>query len=237
MAHVIVVQHEPGEGPGALSPALKAAGLETRLLRTWIEERVPAVPGGASGVVVLGGGASAVPDRRTGALEAEIALLRASCERGLPVLGLCLGGQLLAAALGAEVARAPRREVGFLRVRLAAAAQDDALFAGLPASFVAFHWHEDAFTLPGGATALASSTQTPLQAFRAGSAWGIQFHPEVTQAELAAMIESDPQGLRDAGEGPVELLEAAARELPRMEAWRGPLFARWAALAAERTER
>jgi GMP synthase (glutamine-hydrolysing) len=237
MAHVIVVQHEPGEGPGALLPALKAAGLQARLVRTWIGEHVPALPGAASGVVVLGGGASAVPGRRPAALEAEIALLRASCQGALPVLGLCLGGQLLAAALGAEVARAPRREVGFLRVRLAEAARDDALCAGLPASFVAFHWHEDAFTLPAGAAALASSTQTPLQAFRAGSAWGIQFHPEVTQAELSAMVGSAPQDLRDAGADPAELLEAAARELPRMEVWRGPLFARWAALAAGRTGR
>jgi GMP synthase (glutamine-hydrolysing) len=237
MAHVIVVQHEPGEGPGALLPALKAAALQARLVRTWIEEPMPAVPGAASGVVVLGGGASAVPDRRPAALEAEIALLRASCQAGLPVLGLCLGGQLLAAALGAEVARAPRREVGFLRVRLSEAAGDDALFAGLPVSFVAFHFHEDEFALPAGATALASSTQTPVQAFRAGSAWGIQFHPEVTQAELSAMVASAPQDLRDAGADPVELLEAGARELPRMESWRGPLFARWAALAAGRTER
>ena len=233
MAHVIVVQHEPGEGPGALLPALKAAGLQARLVRTWIEEPMPALPGAASGVVVLGGGASAVSDRRPAALDAEIALLRASCQAGLPVLGLCLGGQLLAAALGAEVARAPRREVGFLRVRLSEAAREDALFAGLPASFVAFHLHEDEFALPAGATALASSTQTPVQAFRAGSAWGIQFHPEVTQAELSAMVESAPQDLGAAGTDPSELLEAAARELQQL----GPLFARWAALAAGRSGR
>ena len=233
MAHVIVVQHEPGEGPGALLPALKAAGLQARLVRTWIEEPMPALPGAASGVVVLGGGASAVSDRRPAALDAEIALLRASCQAGLPVLGLCLGGQLLAAALGAEVARAPRREVGFLRVRLSEAAREDALFAGLPASFVAFHLHEDEFALPAGATALASSTQTPVQAFRAGSAWGIQFHPEVTQAELSAMVESAPQDSGAAGADPSELLEAAARELQQL----GPLFARWAALAAGRSGR
>ncbi|GAC1347247.1 MAG: type 1 glutamine amidotransferase [Myxococcales bacterium] len=239
MAHVIAVQHEPGEGLGALSPALAAAGLSVQLVRTWLSEPVPRAPGAASGVVVLGGGMSCVPPAG-GALrplaqqhlDDERALLGAACDSRLPVLGICLGSQLLALALGGGVARAPRRELGFLRVRLDAAAQGDPLFAGLAPSAVAFHWHEDAFSLPPGAVALASSTATPLQAFRAGSAWGIQFHPELTLAILSAMIETGAADLADAGADPAELLEAARRELPRMEAFRGPIFTRWAALAA-----
>lgn len=232
MADVIVIQHEPGEGPGALSPALREAGLRERLVRAFLGESAPDGLAGARGLVVLGGGASAAPDRRPPALEREIELLRAACAARVPVLGLCLGSQLLAAALGAEVTRATRPELGFLRVRLEDGAADDPLFAGLPRSFVAFHWHEDAFALPAGAAALASSTQTPRQAFRAGAAWGLQFHPEVTRDELRAMVASAPDAVRAAGAEPEELLAAAERELPRMDLWRVPLFRRWAALAA-----
>ena len=230
--HVIVVQHEDGEGPGALARALGAAGLDSRLVRTWLGEQVPEAPGAARGVVVLGGGMSAAVPLAAPHLVREVALLRAAGAAKLPALGLCLGAQLLSVSLGGAVARAPRPELGFLRVRLAPAAQDDALLAGLPASFVAFHWHRDAFTLPTGAVALASSTATPLQAFRAGVAWGLQFHPEATGTGLAAMIASGEQELREAGVDPTQLLAAAERELPRMDAWRLPLFARWAALAA-----
>ena len=239
MGQVIVLQHEPEEGLGALSPALSAAGLSVQLVRTWLAEPVPRAPGGAAGVVILGGGESAIPPeggaRRPPAqrhLDDELALVQESCAQRVPVLGVCLGSQLVALALGGEVSRAARRELGFLRVRLLPPAQQDPLFSGLPASMVAFHWHADTFSLPPGALALASSTATPLQAFNAGTAWGIQFHPELTLPIAAAMVAGCPGELEEAGVEPAELLEAARRELPRMESWRGPLFARWAALAA-----
>jgi GMP synthase-like glutamine amidotransferase len=239
MGPVIVVQHEPGEGLGALLPALALAGLAVQPVRTWLGEPVPRHSGEAAGVVVLGGGQSAIPPadgaRRPPAqqhLDDELELLRSACALRVPVLGVCLGSQLLALALGGTVVRAERRERGFLRVRLGHLAQHDPLFAGLPSSVVAFHWHEDAFSLPPGALLLASSTATPLQAFSLGTAWGIQFHPELTLEIASAMIAASPREVEDAGTDPAELLEAARRELPRMDAWRGPLFARWAALAA-----
>jgi GMP synthase (glutamine-hydrolysing) len=239
MGQVIVVQHEPGEGLGALLPALTAAGLSVQTVRTWLAEPVPRDPGEAAGVVVMGGGLSAVspapgalrpPAQRH--LDDELELLARAGALRVPVLGVCLGSQLLALALGGTVARAERKELGFLRVRLGHLAQHDPLFAGLPSSVVAFHWHEDVFSLPPGALLLASSTATPLQAFSLGTAWGIQFHPELTLEIASAMIAASPREVEDAGVDPAELLEAARRELPRMEAWRGPLFARWAALAA-----
>jgi GMP synthase (glutamine-hydrolysing) len=230
MPHVLVVQHEPSENLGALAPALAAAGLEQRVVRPFLGEPIPQSLAGARGLVVLGGGMSAVPPRTLRHLDDEIALLRGVAEARAPVLGLCLGSQLLAAALGGTVSRAPAKELGFLRVRLNPAAREDALFAEVPTSFVAFHWHEDVFTLPPGAIALARSTAAPLQAFRAGTAWGIQFHPEVTPEILAAMLASAETEVHAAGADPDQLLEAAARELPRMDAWRAPLFARWTAL-------
>ena len=142
------------------------------------------------------------------------------------MLGICLGSQLLASALGASVANAPRKEIGFYRVRLSDAAKDDALFHDAPGDFVAFHWHGDAFPLPEKAVALVSSTMTPLQAFRFGSrAWGIQFHLEADAEVLAAMLASEDLG------DDARLLEAqAARELPRLQSIAASVFSNWTAL-------
>ena len=138
---MIVIQHEPGEGPGSLLPYLRDA----RIVRTFAADPVPQ---DCEALVVLGGGMGVYEQDRLPHLRDEIRLLRRCVERGRPVLGICLGSQLLAAALGAEVAKAEAKEIGFYRVSLTPQAREDALFATAPESFVAFHWHGDAFTLP-----------------------------------------------------------------------------------------
>jgi len=225
LGRVVIVQHEPGEGAGTLAPLLPGA----RVVRTFAGDPVPRE---ADALVVLGGGMGAYEADRLPHLQEEIDLLRSCVERGRPVLGICLGSQLLARALGAEVARVPVKEIGFYRVRLTGEARTDALFAPAPPDFVAFHWHGDAFTLPEGAVPLASSTLTPLQAYRFGSnAWGVQFHLEVNEEVLAAMMmTSGEQELLEAGVDPALLRLQAARELPRLRTIASGVFARFAAL-------
>jgi GMP synthase (glutamine-hydrolysing) len=221
---MVVIQHEPGEGPGTLGPFLRDA----RLVRTFAGDPVPA---DADALVVLGGGMGVYDHDRLPHLADEIRLLRRCLARDRPVLGVCLGSQLLAAAAGGEVAKAGHAEIGFYRVRLLPQARNDALFAELPESFVAFHWHRDAFTLPPGAVPLASSTLTPLQAFRCGArAWGVQFHLEVDEEVLGAMTTGEPE-LLAAGVEPAHLRAQAARELPRLREVARGVFARWAALS------
>ena len=220
---MVVVQHEPGEGPGTLAPFVRGA----RLVRTWAGDPVPAE---AEALVVLGGGMSAYEQARLPHLADEVRLLRNCVERGRPVLGICLGSQLLATALGGEVARAPRKEIGFYRVRLLPPAREDLLFSGAPDTFVAFHWHGDAFALPRGAVPLAASTMTPLQAFRFGErAWGVQFHLEVDEPVLEAMLSGEAE-LGEEGVGRVHLAEQGVRELPGLRAVARGVFERWAAL-------
>lgn len=210
---MVVIQHEPGEGVGTLAPLTRDA----RLVRTFAGDPVPAE---ADALVVLGGGMSAndpLPHLRD-----EIALLRRCVEQGRPVLGICLGSQLLAATLGGTVFRAPQKEIGFYRV------QTEAELFGT-ASFVAFHWHGDAFTLPPGAVPLASSTLTPLQAFRFGArAVGLQFHLEIDEAVLQAMIASGGDELRETGVDADLLTAQARRELPRLREIAASVFSRWA---------
>jgi GMP synthase (glutamine-hydrolysing) len=220
---MIVIQHDPGEGPGTLAPFLR----NTRVVRTFAGDPIPA---DADALVVLGGGMGVYEQGRLPHLTDEIRLLRRCVERERPVLGICLGSQLLAAAAGGKVAKANRKEIGFYRVQLTRQAGEDALFSGLPESFVAFHWHGDAFTLPSGAVPLASSTLTPLQAFRCGArAWGVQFHLELDEEVLGAMMAGEAE-LLDAGVEPAHLRAQAARELPRLRELARTVFARWAAL-------
>ncbi|HTO96393.1 MAG TPA: type 1 glutamine amidotransferase [Myxococcales bacterium] len=220
---MIVIQHEPGEGPGALAPFLS----QPRFVRTWAGDRIPQE---AEALLVLGGGMGVYEQDRYPHLGEEIRLLRWCVERERPVLGICLGSQLLAKAVGGEVAKAPRKEIGFYRVRLSAAAREDPLFSGTPESFVAFHWHGDAFTLPKGAVPLASSTLTPLQAFRFGPcAWGVQFHLETDAEVLSAMMSGEAE-LREAGVEAGHLRAQAERELPRLNGIAQPIFSRFAAL-------
>jgi len=225
---VLVLQHEAFEGPGTLGEAL--SGCELRVVCTFAGDPVPARLA-EDGLVVLGGGMGVYEADRHPHLREEMSLLQDAVRSGRPVLGICLGSQLLAAALGAQVAKASRKEIGWFEVDLLPGATDDALFAGAPASFAAFHWHGDAFALPAGAVPLAATAMTPLQAFRAGPrAWGIQFHLETDRQVLEAMLTSGAEELRDTGADAARILARAAAELPRLRALALQVFARWAAL-------
>ena len=188
MPRVLVVLHGPAEPLGALAPPLAAAGLATDT-RLSPEGRLPPSLEGYAGIVVMGGVMGVYEADRHPFLSEEIRLLRDGLARDLPVLGVCLGSQLLAAAGGARVYRgATGPEVGWFPVtRLA----DDPWLEGWPRSFEPLNWHGDTFDLPEGARHLASSERYPHQAFRLGSGLGLQFHVEAT-GELAREWLGDP---------------------------------------------
>ncbi len=150
-------------------------------------------------------------DERHPWLAHEHRFLAEALDRGTPLLGVCLGAQMVARAAGAAVRPAAEPEVGWLPVELTEAAADDPVFASVPQRFDAFEWHHYTYDLPPGATELAHSAVCT-QAFRLGNAWAIQFHAEVTEPQVEEWLAQDRAEVAD-----VPALRAATRR--RMGGW------------------
>lgn len=197
MPRAVCVSHVPHEGPGLLRDALEARGLPLDLVEAHRGEPLPSGLGGRDLLLVMGGpmGVADVGSAAAPWLAPLVGILRERLDRAAPVLGICLGAQLLAHAAGARVApmtdaRGARlREVGWGEVRLHRGA--DPLLDGLPARIEVLHWHGDACALPAGAALLASTDACPVQMFRLGRAIGIQFHPEIDGPTSAAWADED----------------------------------------------
>ncbi|MGC4003738.1 MAG: type 1 glutamine amidotransferase [Pirellulales bacterium] len=179
---VLIWRHVDDEPPGVVVDVLCAAGVATEIWDL-------SVPGERTfdveaylGIVILGGPMSVDQTTEYPFLAAEIRWLRDALKHKLPILGLCLGGQLLAKALGAKVCAHPVPELGWHTVELTPAGEMDPLLSETPSPAPVCQWHGDTFDLPAGGVLLASSAICRHQAFRFGStAWGFQFHPEVSR--------------------------------------------------------
>ncbi len=207
---------------------MRTAGVPYEYVRTQEGEPIPESAEGLGGLVVLGGPMSVYETERYPHLEEEIRLIRDALGREIPLLGVCLGSQLLARALDTEVGPAGAKELGWGEVKTTYEAFYDPLFGSLGGSFTAFHWHGDAFELPEGATLLASSGPTPVQAFRYGEkAYGLLFHLEVDERLVRGMLEAFEDEAREAGENPHEMLRQAPEHLPQLMARAGRFHERF----------
>jgi GMP synthase-like glutamine amidotransferase len=179
MLHII--QNDPEVPPGNIIENLDAAGVLYVVHHPYGGDPLPEVRD-VSALIVMGGSMGANDDSRYPFLSDLKLFISQVVSEEIPYLGICLGGQLLAAALGAQVVSNRWEELGHLAVELNAAGRCDVLFSGIPADFDTFQWHHDSFDIPAGAVLLASSAACHHQAFRFGArAWGTQFHPEVTE--------------------------------------------------------
>ena len=230
MPHVIVLQHVAPEGPGAIADSLADHGIETRPVRIDQGQAVPRALDGAAGLVVMGGPMGVYEADRYPHLRDELRLIEAALHAGVPIIGVCLGSQLLAAALGARVYPAPQKEIGWYDVYLRDSAHTDRLWQGVAPTFTPLHWHGDVFDLPAGAVALASSALTEHQAFRYGdSAYGLLFHLEMGRRQIAAMVETFRDEVVGAGVAPETILADTAACQPRAKTVGAVVFERWAA--------
>jgi len=201
----VVLQHAPHEGPGLLAGLITDAGHDMDVVCLDAGAALPSAS--AVGAVVAMGGAMGVHDTdRFPWLADERAWLAEVVGRGAPVLGICLGAQLLAAALGADVTTGPSPEIGVGEVELTAEGRADAVLGGDGSRLPALHWHGDTFAIPPGAVHLATSDRYRHQAFRYGRAvYGLQFHLEVDDALAEAWRPEFPPGVDlDSGRAEVE---------------------------------
>ncbi len=188
----VVAQHAPHEGPGLLGPVLDEAGVDTVVVRLDRGEVLPA-PGGLGGVIVMGGGMGVHDTDAFPWLEDERRWIADALASGVPVLGVCLGAQQLAAALGASVRTGLAPEVGVGAVVLTAEGRADPVLGPEGEHVAVIHWHGDTFDIPAGAVRLATGDRYPNQAFRYGrTAYGLQFHVEVDDAMAEAWAPELP---------------------------------------------
>jgi GMP synthase (glutamine-hydrolysing) len=231
---VAILQHVAPEGPGLIGDALRTAGVEAELCRVDQGAPVPREAAPYAGLVVMGGPMSAYEADRLSHLRDELRLLEAFLRAGRPVLGVCLGSQLLAAALGARVHPGAQKEIGWIPVELEPARADDPLLAGAPPRLVPLQWHGDVFDLPRGAVRLARSALTEHQAFRHGDAWGLLFHLEATAEQVRRMVAAFPDELRQAGVDGAALIADADARLGALRPVATPVLEAWSRLVASR---
>jgi GMP synthase (glutamine-hydrolysing) len=189
---LLAIQHVPWETPHRILDACH--DLHVHTVKPLAGQPLPD-HGDVAGAVVMGGPMNVDETERHPQLADEREWLAEAVRREMPVLGICLGAQLLARALGAEVSPGEGPELGFAPVEVTD--PDDPVLGGLAPSTTVLHWHGDVFDLPGGATALARSAKTEVQAFRHGNAWGVLFHPEADFALLEAWL-AVPEMVREA---------------------------------------
>jgi GMP synthase (glutamine-hydrolysing) len=235
---ILVFQHVPHEMLGTIGGAIENAGMEYRYVELYasIPRRLDLDQ--TAGLIVLGGPMNVDQCDEYPFLDPEVAWIREAVSKKLPVLGVCLGGQLLAKALGAKVAPNGVKEIGWYEADLTPEAAGDPLFAGSGDKIRVFQWHGDTFALPGGAVRLAGSRLCAQQAFRYGdSAYGLQFHLEMT----AAMIEewlSEAVNSRELASlsyiDPDEIRRQTPEYLPQMQAIGAKLFGRFAEMCVRR---
>jgi GMP synthase (glutamine-hydrolysing) len=190
MLPVLLLGHDENETFGLAPAGLADRGLEVLEHRAISDAPLPGIDE-VSGVVVFGGEMNVNETDRYPFLAEERAYVRAAVDAGVPYLGICLGSQMLARAMGYDVYPAGVRELGFNALHPTPKAKHDPLLSIFREGDMVFHWHEDTFGLPDGATVLATGDVVHLQAFRIGErAWGTQFHFEVDRAELELWLEA-----------------------------------------------
>jgi GMP synthase (glutamine-hydrolysing) len=224
--HILAFRQVPFEGLGRLESILENQGASVRIVDLYRGGEPLPDPAQADGLIFMGGPMSA--NDPLPFIQCEIEILRQALERQQPVLGICLGAQLLARAAGARVYANPRKEIGWFDICLTPEGLADPVLGELGTPCSVFHWHGETFDLPPGGVWLARSEACRHQAFRIGSnAYGFQFHLEVTPEMIEDWQRQDAncgdvrelEGPLDAWRGAAELAECATRA-----------FGRWARL-------
>ena len=192
--NTVIVKHIDVEGPGLIEFCLNQGKIPYQILNLEPRVRFPKLED-ITHIVLLGGPMNVYEEDRYPFLKDEDLFIKEAIQRGKAILGICLGAQLIAKALGAKVFKAPVKEIGWYDVSLTKVGLQDPLLSCLPKTFPVFQWHEDTFEIPNGARLIATSSPISHQAFRYGEkVYGLQFHLEVTKEMIRDWIETYGEG-------------------------------------------
>jgi len=190
MARILVLQHVKSEGLGIIEKALRQKGIGADFIKIFKGERIPREINGYDGLIVLGGPMGVYEADVYPFIKDELMLIKNTLKNDIPILGICLGSQLLAKAAGADVYKGKKKEIGWYKVELTDEGKRDGLFIGLPEEFTALQWHGDTFDIPENSKRLALSELFPHQIIKVGkNAYGLQFHLEVTEEMIKEWID------------------------------------------------
>jgi GMP synthase-like glutamine amidotransferase len=192
---ILFIKHAKTEGPGTLEDFFAAISWEVKTVDLWENKPLPDLDD-CEAIVSLGGPMNVYESDKYKFLKKEEEFLKSAIKNSVPVLGICLGAQLLAKIAGAKITKAPEKEIGWYKVYLTKDADCDLLFRGMTNPLDVFQWHEDTFDIPKGVTLLATSKICRNQAFRFSKcAWGLQFHPEMTENMFEAWLRATNEKL------------------------------------------
>ena len=199
------LQHVPFEGPGAFRQALEVREYAVRTILVSSQ----GLPQDLGDFLLIMGGPMSVNDRNLW-IEEELHFVKAAMNKGIPVLGICFGAQLLAKALGGSVEPGPTFEIGMVPVMLTNEGKTDKIFSQLPSTFQVFQWHGEGIVLPLETKSLMASAAFPVQAFRAQErCYGLLFHPEIEEEGIQALCRECPEDVKKGNALP-ELIQAQA---------------------------
>ncbi|HEX7813105.1 MAG TPA: type 1 glutamine amidotransferase [Burkholderiales bacterium] len=230
MKPVAIFRHSPTEGPGYFATYLETRGIPWRLVAIDEGEPVPADPAAFSGLVFMGGPMSVNDDLPW--IPNVVELIRAGVAADIPVLGHCLGGQLMSKALGGKVGRNPVKEIGWGEIQVADNPVAHEWFGPDLRKFESFHWHGETFSIPDGAVRIMGNRVCENQGFVAGRSLGMQCHVEMTEQLIDSWCETGAEEIAGSKASPAvqsaeQMKEKAKEKLAAMRRVADRLYDRW----------
>ena len=228
---VLVLQHADPEHPGLISDAVRNVGGTLETIRGDLGQHIPSTLEGYSGLIIMGGPQSVYEEEEFPYLRAEKQLAREAIDNNIPLIGICLGSQIIADVLGSEVHPSGGVEIGWKDITRSAEIAVNPILSALPETFTPLHWHGDVYDLPNGATPIGSSDMTACQGFTYGeTTYAPLFHLEMTEQQITDMATQFPDDIHRGGLSPETLLSQTPAHAAAIKPTATEIFTRWAAL-------
>ncbi len=228
---VLALQHADPEHPGLIADAVRGVGGILETIRGDIGQAVPESLDGYSGLIIMGGPQSVYEEDNFPYLRDEKQLALEAIDNSIPLIGVCLGSQVIADVLGSEVHPSGGVEIGWKNVTRSPEIAGDPVLAPLPQTFTPLHWHGDVYDLPNGARPIGSSEMTPVQGFTYGeTTYALLFHLEMTGQQITEMATLFPEDIRRGGLEPENLLSETPAHVAALKPAANEIFTRWAKL-------